>query len=100
MSKARIYIKPQEIADFIQIEEKAILHKLCSVLRLKKGDEILVFDGKGKEYLYSIEELGEKCILAKKGAIAQKGSFPNKKVILAFPLTREERVDFILQKAT
>ncbi len=100
MSKARIYIKPHEIADFIQIKEKAILHKLCSVLRLKKGDEILVFDGKGKEYLYSIEELGKKCILAKKGAIAQKVSFSDKKVILAFPLTREERVDFILQKAT
>lgn len=100
MSKARIYVKPQEIADFIQIKEKALLHKLCSVLRLKKGDEILVFDGKGKEYLYSIEELEKKCILAKRGAIAQKRSSLKKKVILAFPLIREERADFILQKAT
>ena len=100
MSQPRIYIEPKDIADFIQLKDKDIIHKLSGVLRLRKGDQILIFDGKGKEYIYNIEELGKKCILAKRGIISHKNNSENKKIILAFPLTREEKVDFILQKAT
>jgi len=100
MPKPRIYIKPEDIGDFIQIKDKGIIHKLSCVLRLEKGDEILIFDGKGKECNYSIEELGKKCILAKRGIIQRKSDSLDRKIILAFPLTREEKVDFILQKAT
>lgn len=100
MSKPRIYIKPEDIGDFIQIKDKDTIHKLSVVLRLKEGDEILIFDGKGKECSYGIEELGKKCILAKRGIIRNQSNFSDKKIMLAFPLTREEKVDFILQKAT
>ncbi len=100
MSRPRIYIEPQDIEDFIQIGDKDIIHKLSNVLRLKKGDEIIVFDGKGRECNYSIEELGKNCILAKRGIIPSQSKSLGKKITLAFPLTKEDKIDFILQKAT
>ena len=100
MAKVRIYIEPKDISDFIEIKNRDLIHKIRNVLRLKKGDEIFVFDGKGKECAYSIEELGEKYILAKRGVILRQSNSLDKKVLLAFPLTKEGKVDFILQKAT
>ena len=99
MPKTRIYIEPREIKNLIEIEDKNIVHKIRDVLRLKEKDELYVFNGEGKEYLYEIRRAGKKVILEKKKE-EREVPLSSKKVTLGFPLLREDKIDFILQKAT
>jgi 16S rRNA (uracil1498-N3)-methyltransferase len=100
VSKIRIYIEPEQISNTIEIEEKGIIHKIKDVLRLKDNDDFYVFDGQGKEYLYRIKEAKKKHITIEQKALERKEDSSGSKIILGFPIEREERVDFILQKAT
>ena len=100
MSKTRMYIEPGQIEEFIQLKSRDAVHKLKDVLRLKESDCLCLFDGRGKEYVYHIEELSKKSILLKQEELLRSEPHPTKQVTLAFPLEREERVDFILQKCT
>lgn len=99
MSKARIYIRPDEIRNSLLISDSETIHKIRDVLRLEVNEEIYVFDGCGKEYSCQISEISKKSILLTKVKLLRKSSPPAQKVTLAFPLEKENRVDFILQKA-
>ena len=100
MSKPRIYIKPDQITDSIEIKDISIIHKLRNVLRCAEGEELLIFDGEGKEYTYQTIKLLKKSILIKRKALSKEKGLDGVKVTLAFPLTKEDRINFILQKAT
>ncbi|MBP7088240.1 MAG: 16S rRNA (uracil(1498)-N(3))-methyltransferase [Candidatus Omnitrophica bacterium] len=100
MQRIRIYIKPASISDVISISDKNILNKLRNVLRLRKGHRINVFDGAGREFVYEIEELDRKYCSIRQKNILKKVKPLQKKITLAFPLVREEKLDFILQKST
>ncbi|MBU0693685.1 MAG: 16S rRNA (uracil(1498)-N(3))-methyltransferase [Candidatus Omnitrophica bacterium] len=100
MSKIRVYIEPEKISEFIDLDEKGIIHKVKDVLRLKVNEELYIFDGKGREYLYEIKKLKNRSVLIEKKAIEKEQSLPEKKIILGFPFLKEEKIDFILQKAT
>ena len=100
MSKVRIYIRPQEISDFIDIKNKDIIHKIRNILRLEKNQTVYIFDGEGKEYIYRIEVITKKNILIRKRKISVNSLPSNKRLILGFPVIREEKTGFILQKAT
>ncbi|MFH1505038.1 MAG: RsmE family RNA methyltransferase [Candidatus Omnitrophota bacterium] len=100
MSKIRIYIEPERIGDLIEIGDRDIVHKLKNVLRLKEKESVYIFDGKGKEYIYTIKNIEKKRIIIEKSLASRLKLIPKKKIILAFPLTKESKIDFILQKAT
>ncbi len=76
---------------------------LRDVLRLREGDEVSVFDGKGKEFLCRIENAGS----GKQLAVLQivKESPPpspesNLNLTLAVALLKGEKFDLVIQKAT
>ena len=76
------------------------LHHLKDVLRLKKGDRIVVFDGGGREFLGSIESVGkgEACItIEKKIEVSRESPF---EIILGQGIVKAEKMDLIIQKAT
>jgi len=100
MSKVRIYIAPQEMRDSIEIKDRGLFHKLAHVLRLTPGDEIYVFNGQGREYLYRIKQVKKRIILIEQEKQVRRQKPPAKKVILAFSLLREDKADFIFQKGT
>lgn len=100
MSDVRIYVEQNKILDFITLTEKSVTHKLKSVLRFKNGDKVKIFDGKGKEYVYRIENLDKKTIALKKERISVDNKVPKRGMVLGFPVMRESKIDFILQKGT
>ena len=100
MSKIRIYIQPENISNLIEIKDKGLVHKIRNVLRLKEEDSLYPFDGQGKEYLYRIKEIARKSVLIKRESLSESSLSRNRKIILGFPLTKEDKIDFILQKAT
>ena len=100
MSEIRIHIEPSSIKDVLLIGDKDIVHKIYNVLRLRKGQAIVIFDGEGKEYIYNIESVNKRSLTIKKKEIIRDVPASNKKITLGFPLMKEEKIDFILQKAT
>lgn len=100
MSKIRIYIESKDISELIEIKNKNLIHKIRNVLRLGKEDSLYVFDGRGKEYLYGIEAIAKKSILIKRESLSESSLVGNRRIILGFPLVKEDKIDFILQKAT
>jgi 16S rRNA (uracil1498-N3)-methyltransferase len=100
MSKIRIYIEPERIDNLIELRNIEIIHKIRDVLRLKTEECFYVFNGVGEEYLYKIKDIRKSCLLIEKVKRENKESIPDKRIILGFPLLKEEKVGFVLQKAT
>ena len=100
MSKIRIYIEPSKIVDFIKVTEMGVVHKVKNVLRLNEGDELFIFDGSGNEYSAAIKYLQHDSITLRLGGKVREIPRLKHKIVLAFPLTKEEKIDLILQKAT
>lgn len=73
---------------------------MVSVLRLKEGDRIEVFDGKSMEYECRINRLckdkADLAILSTKTAHSFKGAH----ITLACALAKKAKIDFIIEKAT
>jgi 16S rRNA (uracil1498-N3)-methyltransferase len=91
---------PERITDnTTSISDAEQLHHLRDVLRLKAGDEIVVFDGEGDEYLCEIMELDKKHaglqIKTRKSAPIRK-----LKLAIACAIPKQSRMDDIVDKLT
>lgn len=95
MRRRRVFLPPQQFAAGKARLTPEAHHYLRDVLRLAPGTEIEVFDGAGSSYraCYSEGEtltLGERCAIAASEAV----------VWLAFGLSKGEKPDLVIQKAT
>ncbi|MBI3399119.1 MAG: 16S rRNA (uracil(1498)-N(3))-methyltransferase [Deltaproteobacteria bacterium] len=75
------------------------LHHLKDVLRLKKGNEVIVFNGKGQELAGIIEAVSKNeasIIIRKKLNTSSESRF---EIILCQGLAKAEKMDMIIQKA-
>lgn len=72
---------------------------LLNVMRLRPGDEVLLFDGANGEWRASIEEAGKgRCILRALAQVRAQEAGPDLHYLFA-PLKRA-RLDYMVQKAT
>ncbi len=100
MSKIRIHIKSEDIGDVVKVTDKDTIHKIRNVLRLKASDNLLVFDGQGKEYSCRISQIDRNIVVLNEVSLQRRSQNSEISLALAFPMTKEESIDFILQKAT
>lgn len=100
MRITRVYI-PQALVtgESIQLNDESA-HYMLTVLRLKAGYSLVVFNGEGGEYQATITQLGRK-----KSLTLLIGEFQSKNVesaldtTLAIGISRGERMDYAVQKA-
>lgn len=97
---SRFYVEtPHWTGDKIEISGVEARH-IQKVLRLKEGDEIVLFDGKGMEYWGTIESQRHHRITVKIG----KTNTPRREspidVILGQGLLKGDKMDYVLQKTT
>lgn len=96
----RFYVPDPQIENgLLKIKGDEARH-IRKVLRLKTGDEIVVFDGFGKEYEGLIVEERASFVVVK-----VKDIFPSKKespldITLAQSLLKGEKMNYVIQKAT
>ncbi|MBD3363454.1 RsmE family RNA methyltransferase [Candidatus Dojkabacteria bacterium] len=97
----RFHIQPKNIhQNTFWTDNSKISEKIRKVLRLNKGDQILIFDGKGNEYI------AELTLVAKnetKGTILEEKNRKLKekpKIIIAQALTRSSRIDQVIRMNT
>ena len=73
---------------------------LGRVLRLRVGDRLLVFDGEGKEFEAAITAIGKTGAILRVGEKTPASVESPLRVHLVQGISRGERMDFIVQKAT
>lgn len=100
MRQSRIHTRqPLSPAGIVELEEKAG-HYLTRVLRLSKGDAVILFNGDGKDYQAEITEARPQRVLVTiLDARVPENESPVK-ITLVQAVCRGERMDYALQKAT
>lgn len=95
----RFFITQEVSADSITISNQEQLHHLRDVLRLKVNDEVVVSDGKGNEYVCSIEELNKKqAVLTVKSKRQSKAR--KIKITIACSIPKKDKMDDIIDNLT
>jgi len=105
----RFYCPQADFASkIIQIVDPQEIHHIKDVLRLKKGSEVCVFNGKSEEALATIQEVGGNAVRLQVRSVRQKGrpfDFAQGKdgkprIILACAVPKKAKFESILEKAT
>ena len=91
----RFFCPPEFIyKDKAQIQDKDQLHHMVDVLRLKRNDRLVLFDGKGNDYTCRIDAIkkdGLALNIIKKSLRRRKSA----NITLACALTRRSKFDLL-----
>lgn len=100
MRVPRIYT-PQPLHEALTIQlEEGPSHHLAKVLRMQEGRELLLFNGDGAVYSALITQVGKKAVTV---TLREKQNIDRESLLdieLAIGISRGERFDWVLQKAT
>lgn len=100
MRQDRVYVDEPLAADtLVEVGGPAANH-ISRVLRLKAGDAITTFNGRGGEYEARIDAIRKDRVLVLVGAYRAVERESPLAVTLAQGVSRGERMDFVVQKAT
>jgi 16S rRNA (uracil1498-N3)-methyltransferase len=80
--------------------EDAAAHYLSKVLRMETGREVVLFNGLGGEYLACIDAISKKNVRVKLSRFHAENRQSPLLLELAIGVSRGERMDWVLQKAT
>jgi 16S rRNA (uracil1498-N3)-methyltransferase len=99
MRVSRLYT-PANLATSKQIElDDENGHYVRTVLRLKKDDEIILFNGAGGEYLGTVAEVSRKAVLIQINKWMDRSVESPLSVALGLGISRGDRMDLAVQKA-
>lgn len=90
---------PLELSEHIWVNDPSFVNQVTRVLRMRAGEEIALFDGRGTERLYRIHEIEPKAFQLYLVTDLEP-KLPTRKVILAFSLLKKDKNEWVLQKAT
>lgn len=97
---SRFYAPPQSVRQRSICITGREAHHIRDVLRLRRADRVVVFDGTGREYPGIIEKVGAKEVVVDIESVRQAKSFRLPEIILVQAIPRLEKMDLIIQKAT
>jgi 16S rRNA (uracil1498-N3)-methyltransferase len=75
-------------------------HHIHQVLRLHPGDDVVLFDGHGEEYAATLNQVSKQQVTATVGEHLRHEAQSGLAIHLILGISRGERMDFALQKAT
>lgn len=73
---------------------------LGRALRMRPGDQVLLFNGEGGEYPAEIIEISKRHVRVRLGEMQAVAADPTLEVVVGQCLSRGERMDFAVQKST
>ncbi len=96
----RFLVSPENVeGDRITIKGKEV-HHLRNVLRLRRGERVTCFDGKGREYRGRIERISAAQAEVRIEKVAERKKESSLKITLAQSLIRSHKMDLVVQKCT
>ncbi len=99
----RFFIFPPDkiVDEKVLITSDELLHQFVDVLRFKVGEQVVILDNSGYEYLTEISEISKNSV---RGNVLKKylnGAESETKICLYMALMKQqEKFEFVLQKAT
>lgn len=75
-------------------------HHIGKVLRMAVGEELVVFNGRGGEWLARITAINKKSVTIEPQRFADEDRTAPLAVTVALPMIKGERMDYAIQKAT
>lgn len=100
MARTRLHIAGTYSAGSVLELDRDKARYLGRVLRLHVGDSLLVFDGAGNEYAATISGIGKSGATLRVGRRTVAYTESRLRVHLVQGISRGERMDFVVQKAT
>lgn len=95
----RFFIDESQVAQtLIKIEGEDVNH-IKNVLRMKKGDHVLLSNRRGIEYECELENIEENCVLAKILDIHGVESELKERIVLFQGLPKGDKMELVIQKA-
>ncbi len=99
MRISRLFIDtPLSAGQSLALDEEAA-HYLRTVLRLKKQQELIVFNGQGNEFIARLEQVSRKSVIIAVLAEQQRDAESSLTIRLGLGISRSERMDWAIQKA-
>lgn len=99
MRVSRLYVSA-ELASGKTIElDEDCGHYIRTVLRLKKDNQIIVFNGNGGEYACTVAEISRKTVLLNVGQWDDRSIESPLQITLGLGISRGDRMDLSVQKA-
>ncbi|MDO5417112.1 MAG: 16S rRNA (uracil(1498)-N(3))-methyltransferase [Lachnospiraceae bacterium] len=93
------FVKPEQIAEgMVRITGPDVNHAK-NVLRMKPGEELLVSDGTGQDYLCRVAELDSEAVLAEILKKEEDSRELPSRIILYQGLPKSDKMELIIQKA-
>jgi 16S rRNA (uracil1498-N3)-methyltransferase len=97
----RFYVEPRTLAAIDRVELAGPLaHRLSKVLRLRAGDEIVLFDSGGTDVLVRIDEISDRRVGGTALARVDSPPEPRVKLNLYQSITKGDRFEWLLEKGT
>ncbi len=100
MSLPRFYVHPGALAAGQAVLDAGERDHAVRVLRLKPGDEVVLFDGGGREYPARILKADRREVTLRVGEPRPAAGDPAARVVLLQGLPRLARMDWLVEKAT
>lgn len=99
MRLSRLYLSQALSAHAEIVADEAVSHYVRDVLRLRKGDAVCLFDGRGGEYDGVVQEASRHSVKLTVGAHRERSSESPLHSELGLGVSRGERMDYAIQKA-
>lgn len=96
----RFYTEPGTLGGDTVALGPPLSHRLAKVLRLRAGDEIVLFDGSGQDATAVIDAISDRAVEARITLRAPGIEEPPTRVHLYQSITKGERFEWLLEKAT
>jgi 16S rRNA (uracil1498-N3)-methyltransferase len=100
MKLHRFYSGPEGVKGSVVVLPQEESRHLSQVLRLKPGNEVLVFDGRGNEYLCKVLEAGKPAAKAEIVSRSEHSLESPLSLTLGQALAKGDKFDLVVQKAT
>lgn len=90
---------PEKIGDKKEIafDSADFVHQIRKVFRLKSGDEVILFDGSGSDYLCKLHERENVLSII---SVSHSRYMPQKEVYLFASIIKKDNFEWIVEKAT
>lgn len=100
MARRRLHVDVQLAPNSSLTLDPDRSHYLCRVLRQRRGDHVVLFNGDGDGYDAEVESADARACEVRVGAVTAHEPVPRLRLHLAQSLIKGERLDFVMQKAT
>ncbi|MES3031393.1 MAG: RsmE family RNA methyltransferase [Patescibacteria group bacterium] len=84
----------------VTLHSPALFNQFRNVFRLKSGDQVILFDGSGKDFVVSIEDFEKDAVRVSVSMSEENKTLPSRETYLFASLVKKDTFEWIAQKAT